>query len=84
MVKVSEFDHLFGNSCSPSLPYALFAFCLIVVLVISHFGFEDRRLVLAALIAGHCLHFTNTSDKILCHFFFVFIVVAICDVHNLC
>ena len=34
--------HLLGNSCSPSLPYVLFASFLLVVLVIFYFGYEDR------------------------------------------
>ena len=32
--------------------------CLFVVLVVSHFGFEDRTLVLIASVPGHCLYFT--------------------------
>ena len=37
--------------------YVLFIFCLFVVLVISHFGFEDRILALVP-VPGHCLLFT--------------------------
>ena len=34
--------HVLGNSCSPSLPYVLFASFLFVDLVIFYFGYEDR------------------------------------------
>ena len=32
--------------------------CLFVVLVVSHFSFEGRTLVLIASVPGHCLPFT--------------------------
>ena len=32
--------------------------CIFVILVISHFGFEDETLVLIASVLGHCLSFT--------------------------
>ena len=32
--------------------------CLFVILVISHFGFEARILVLIVLFSGHCCSFT--------------------------
>ena len=39
----------------------LFAFWLIVIVVISHFGFEGGTLVMIALAPGHCLYFTFDS-----------------------
>ena len=50
--------HLLGESCSFGLRYVLFVFSLIVVLVISHFGFEGGTLVLIASVPGRCLSFT--------------------------
>ena len=47
-----------GESCSFDLPYVLFVFRLIVILVISHIGFEGGTLVLIASVPGHCLSFT--------------------------
>ena len=39
--------------------YCMFSvFELIVILVISHFGFEGRTLGLIASVPGHCLSFT--------------------------
>ena len=35
--------------------------CLFVALVVSHFGFEGRTLVLIALVPDHCLFFTSYS-----------------------
>ena len=32
--------------------------CLFVALVVSHFGFEGRNLVLIVSVPGHCLPFT--------------------------
>ena len=62
-----------GDSCSFGfkLTYLLFVFCLIVILVISHFGFEGGTLVLIASVPGHYLSFTsekNTPISILCWF----------------
>ena len=48
----------FRESCSIGLPYVLFVFLLIVIVVISHFGFEGGTLVLIASVPGHCLTFT--------------------------
>ena len=39
------------------LPY-LFLLCRFVILVVSHFGFEGRTLVLITPVPGHCLPFT--------------------------
>ena len=36
----------------------LFIYICIVILVISHFSFEGRTLVLIASVPGHCLPFT--------------------------
>ena len=48
-----------GESCSFGLPYVLFVFfLLIVILVISHFGFEGGSLGLIASVPVHCLSFT--------------------------
>ena len=44
--------------------YVLFVSCLFVVLVISHFSFEDRMLVLVVPVSGHCLHFTFTKFSV--------------------
>ena len=49
---------MLGESCSLGLPYVLIVFLLIVILVISHFGFEGGTLVLIALVPDHCLSFT--------------------------
>ena len=38
--------------------FVLFVLLLIVILVISHFGFEGGTLVLIASVPGHCLSFT--------------------------
>ena len=38
--------------------YVLFVFRLIVILVISNFGFEGGTLVLITSVPGHCLSFT--------------------------
>ena len=38
--------------------YVLFAYSLIVILVISHFGFEGRTLVLIVSVPVHSLSFT--------------------------
>ena len=48
-------------SCSFGLPYVLFVFRLIVILV----WFEGGALVLIASVPGHCLSFTfqNFSDR---------------------
>ena len=46
------------ESCSVGLPYFLFVFLLIVILVITHFGFEGGTLVMIASVPGHCLSFT--------------------------
>ena len=39
--------------------YSMFSFYFdIVILVISHFGFEGQTLVLIAAVSGHCFSFT--------------------------
>ena len=48
----------FWESCSFGLPYVLFVFWLIIILVISHFGFEGGTLVLIASVPDNCLSFT--------------------------
>ena len=51
---------MFGERASHSvLPYDLFVlWCLFLFFIISHFGFDDRILVLIVLVPGHCLLFT--------------------------
>ena len=41
-----------GVNCSFGLPYVLYVFLLIVILVISHFGFDGGTLVLIASVTG--------------------------------
>ena len=48
-------------TCSFGLPYVVYVFWLIVILVISHFGFEGGTLVLIASVPGRCLSFTSFS-----------------------
>ena len=50
--------HLLCESYSFGLAYVLFVFSLIVILVISYFGFESGTLILNASVPGHCLPFT--------------------------
>ena len=57
ILKIAESGHLFGNSCSFGVPYVLFVMSFLA-LVISHFRFEDRALVLIVSVPGHCLPFT--------------------------
>ena len=52
--------HLLGNSCSLDRPYVFFVFCLFVLLVISHSGFEGWLWVLIASVADLCILFTYT------------------------
>ena len=51
MIIVNFFTFVHELLDSPS--YVLFVACLFVVLVISHFGFEDRILVLVVPVPGH-------------------------------
>ena len=51
------------ESCSNVLSYVLFVFWHIVMLVISHFGFEGGTLVLNASVPGHCLSFTFYHEQ---------------------
>ena len=46
------------KSCSFDRPCVLFLLCLFVALVVSHFVFEGRNLVLIVSVPGHCLLFT--------------------------
>ena len=57
LVKVAEWPHL-RIFCSFDLQDILCVFCLIVNLIISHFGFDGGTLVLIASVPGHCLSFT--------------------------
>ena len=47
-----------GESCSFGLPCFLLVFELIIILVISHFGFEGGTLVRIASVLGHSLSIT--------------------------
>ena len=49
---------LLVGSCSFGLAYVLFVFWLIWFLVVSHFDFGGRTLVLIASVPGRCLSFT--------------------------
>ena len=51
----------FSERAAHMLPCVLIVLCLYVILVISHYGFDGRTLVLMASVPGHCLPFT------LCH-----------------
>ena len=58
-VKVAEWPP-FGKYLLPQ--HTIRSLCILfVVLVISHFSFEDRSLVLAVPVPGHCLLFTFTD-----------------------
>ena len=52
-VKVAEWPP-FGKELLPRSTYVLFASCLFAILVVCHFGFEDKNLVLVGLVTGHC------------------------------
>ena len=52
-VKVAEWPPFGGKSCSLRQPRVLFLSCILVVIVIFHFVFEDRILVLIVLVPGH-------------------------------
>ena len=45
------------------LPYVLFVFRLIVILVISHFDFNGGSLVLIVSVPGYCLPFAFCKSK---------------------
>ena len=45
--------------------YDLFVSCLIVVLVISHFGFDDRSLVLVMPVPGYCWRLTFSGQDVI-------------------
>ena len=48
----------FWEGAARSVCCVFFVCWLVVVLLISHFGFEGGRLVLIASVRGHCLSFT--------------------------
>ena len=48
-------------------PFALIVFCLFVIVVISHFGFESRICLLIAPVPVHC--FLITFVGLSCHTF---------------
>ena len=55
-------DKLLGNSCSLGWPFVL-VFCLFVILVISHFGFESSICLLIAPVHVHCFLVTFLFNK---------------------
>ena len=56
-VYVAEFQ-LWGKSCSLRYPYVLHVLCLFVIIVNSHFGFEEMILGQIVQVQGNCLSFT--------------------------
>ena len=48
----------FWERAAHSVNHMFSLLCLFVALVVSHFGFEGRNLVLIASVPGHCLTFT--------------------------
>ena len=55
-----------GKSCSPSGPYVLFVLCLFVILLIkliSRFGFERGIRVLIVSVPDHCLLVQSTLQE---------------------
>ena len=56
--------HLDEWSCSLGSLYVLLIICLCIILVISHFGFEGKNLILIAAVPEHCqafiFHYANT------------------------
>ena len=51
---------------SVNVLHVFFELCLLVILLISHFGFEGETLVLVAPVPGHCLPFCfsrKVSDR---------------------
>ena len=58
---------LLGNSCLLSWPFFLIVFCLFVVLVISHFGFEGGICFLIAPVPVHCFLITFKKYFINCN-----------------
>ena len=59
-------DHLLGNSCPLGWPFVLIVFCLLVILVISHFGFEifeSRLCLLNAPVPVDCFFVTFLLNK---------------------
>ena len=70
-------DHLLGNSCPIGWPFVLIAFCLFVVLVISHFDFEDGICLLIALVPVHCLLITFISKNVNAMKTFLYFVIIL-------
>ena len=48
-----------------SVSHMFSSLCLFVALVVSHFGFEGRTVVLIVSVPGHCLPFTLHCEKII-------------------
>ena len=59
--------------------YRMFSlYCDMILLVISHFNFEGRTLVLIASVPGHCLSFTFYSFILCCFCFLKLSSVGYC------
>ena len=56
-------DQLLDNSCPFDWPFVFIVFCLFVILVISHFGFESRICLLIAPVPVHCFLVTFLLNK---------------------
>ena len=57
-VLVDEWPTFFGNSCPIGWLFVLIVFCLFVILVIPHFGFESGICLLIAPVPVHCFLIT--------------------------
>ena len=55
--------HLLGNSCPLGWPFVFSVFCLFVILVTSHFGFESGICLLIAPVPVHCFLITSLYGK---------------------
>ena len=54
---------LCGNSCPRGWPFVLIVFCVFVILVISHFGFESRICLFIAQVPVHYVLVTFPLNK---------------------
>ena len=68
-----------GKSCSFGQPYMFFVLCIFVILLVSHFGFEDGTEVLMAPVPGHYSLLTFLYPII-----FRFFLVSVAEHTNLC
>ena len=56
-------DQLLGISCPLGWPFVLIVFCLYVILIVSHFGFESSICLLIAPVPIHCFLVTFLLNK---------------------